>query len=720
MVRDHCHFTGAFRGAAHNHCNRQYRKTYNIPVFFHNLTGYDSHIVFENLASLKLKKAPTVIAKSLEKYVSIKVGPIEFKDSAQFLSSSLDKLAQNLKQKGEKGGCHLKDTFPNTYQYFKKEWKDVDENAFELLTRKGVYPYEYMDSWDKMQETSLPPKEQYFSKLTGKSISDKDHEFSQKIWKEFKLKNLGQLHDLYLGTDVALLSDVFEAFRGFNLKHYKLDPAHFLTAPSLSWSACLKYTDIQLELPTCPTMSMFFDKGLIGGISIISNLYARANNAGLGDEFDIKKANSYIFMVDCNNQYGWAMSQYLPTGGFSWCDEKSNEEWEEIIKSLKDDDDKGFFFEVDLEYPKELHDEHDTFPCAPEKISVQESMLSPYQRELGEKLGVKFGSEKLCLTLQDKTKYVLHYRNLKQYLDLGLKLKKVHRALEFNQSPWLKPYIDLNTRLRRNATCKFDEDQAKLMNNSYFGKTCENVRKYKDVIICTDKESIQKLMKKEKCDGWTTYNGKLAAVLRNRNVVKLDKPRYVGTAILGISKEIMYDFHYNYMMKEYANVKLLFTDTDSFCYQITTENDLYKDIKGNAWYDFSNYLEVHNNFDESKHLIPGYFKDEFAGQPILEFVGLRPKMYSIQPLEGAKKATAKGVDRKVRNEDLSHQDYKQSLFGEQQFTHNMVRIAQEKHKLYTVEMEKKSLSPFSDKKYITRNGDDFTTYSYGHYRISNQ
>ena len=116
-------------------------------------------------------------------------------------------------------------------------------------------------------------------------------------------------------------------------------------------------------------------------------------------------------MVDCNNQYGWAMSQYLPTGGFNWCDEKSNGEWEEIIRNLKDDDDKGFFFEVDLEYPKELHDEHDTFPCAPEHISVQESMLSSYQKKLGEKLGVKVGSEKLCLTLQDKTKYVLHYRN---------------------------------------------------------------------------------------------------------------------------------------------------------------------------------------------------------------------------------------------------------------------------------------------------------------------
>ena len=266
-------------------------------LYFFNsfFLGYDGHLIFENLAKLKLKKAPTVIAKSQEKFISIQLGPVEFKDSLQFLNSSLDKLVKNLKDKGVKEGKTLGETFPHTYEYFKRRWSDVNEDGFELLTRKGIYPYEYMDSWAKMQETSLPSKEQYFSKLTGKSISDKDYEFAQKIWKAFKLKNLGQLHDLYLGTDVALLSDVFEAFRGFNLKHYKLDPAHFLTAPSLSWSACLKYTDIQLELTTCPTMSMFFDKGLIGGISIISNLYARANNAGLGDEFDINPTSRNVF-----------------------------------------------------------------------------------------------------------------------------------------------------------------------------------------------------------------------------------------------------------------------------------------------------------------------------------------------------------------------------------------------------------------------------------------
>ena len=191
VVRDHCHWTGEFRGAAHNHCNRQFRKTNKIPVFFHNMSGYDGHFIFENLADLNLKKAPQVIAKSLEKFISIKLGSIEFKDSAQFLNSSLDKLVKNLKNKGIKENKPAKDTFPNTYAYFKKKWKHIDDEGFEMLTRKGVYPYDYMDSWERMKETKLPSKEDYFNKLSGKGISDEDFTFANKLWEKFRLNNLG-------------------------------------------------------------------------------------------------------------------------------------------------------------------------------------------------------------------------------------------------------------------------------------------------------------------------------------------------------------------------------------------------------------------------------------------------------------------------------------------------------------------------------------------------
>ena len=157
--------------------------------------------------------------------------------------------------------------------------------------------------------------------------------------------------------------------------------------------------------------------------------------------------------------------------------------------------------------------------------------------------------------------------------------------------------------------------------------------------------------------------------------------------------------------------------SDSFCYHIEADRDIYKDIKGNQWYDFSNYLELHTNWDDSKKLIPGYFKDEFGGKFLLEFIGLRAKMYSIQPLEGGKKATAKGIDGRVKDEIITHSDYKNSLFNEEQLTQKWEGIKQESHQLYTMELEKKSLNSFNDKKWITRDGDKFISYSLGNLNI---
>ena len=185
--------------------------------------------------------------------------------------------------------------------------------------------------------------------------------------------------------------------------------------------------------------------------------------------------------------------QYLPVDGFKWIDwTLSTEEWVEFLKKQENEQEKGYFFEVDLHYPRHLHDLHDQYPLAPEHLTIKKEMLSPYQQKLGEELGLKFEGKKLCPTPYDKKKYICHYRSLKQFLELGLELTQVHRVIEFNQSPWLKPYIEHNTEIRRNATCKFDENQAKLMNNSFFGKTCEDTRKYKDVRIITEEKKVKK------------------------------------------------------------------------------------------------------------------------------------------------------------------------------------------------------------------------------------
>ena len=184
VVRDHCHWTGKFRGAAHQHCNIMFRKTYNIPCFFHNFTGYDSHHLFKSLSSLE--KAPTVVAKSLEKFTSMDIGHIRIQDSLQFLNCSLDKLVSNLREKGEKDNKTLKETFPTTYTYFKREWSHIEEDAFDMLSRKGVYPYEYIDSWDKFEETKLPSIEHFYSTLSDSNISETDYEFAQKLCEKFR------------------------------------------------------------------------------------------------------------------------------------------------------------------------------------------------------------------------------------------------------------------------------------------------------------------------------------------------------------------------------------------------------------------------------------------------------------------------------------------------------------------------------------------------------
>ena len=209
--------------------------------------------------------------------------------------------------------------------------------------------------------------------------------------------------------------------------------------------------------------------------------------------------------------------------------------------------------EVDLEYPKELHDLHNDYPLGPEKVKVTEDMLSDYCKKIAEKYGISFGLvSKLIPTLGNKEKYVLHYRNLKLYMNLGLKVTKVHRVLKYDQSPWLKQYIDFNTEKRKNAKDAFEKDFFKLMNNSVFGKTMENIRKRVDVRLVTDKKKFLKLTSKPTYVSSKIFNENLVAVHKIKETLTLNRQAYVGMCILDLSKTLMYDFHYNYIKKKYG------------------------------------------------------------------------------------------------------------------------------------------------------------------------
>ena len=264
-----------------------------------------------------------VIAKNKEDYISFsikvlvdsyidkngeekyKLIELRFIDSFKFMSSSLDFLTKNLVRGGKK-------LFG---------FEDYLELQYGLLTRKGVYPYEYINSWDRFNKTQLPPIDAFYSNLNMSSISEEDYQHAQRVWKEFGIRSLGDYHDLYLKTDVVLLANVYEAFRDTCLRHYKLDPAHFYTSPGLAWKACLKCTGIRLKPLTDPDMLLMFEQVIRGGITQVVRKYASANNKYMGDKFSPNEEDTtYLQYLDTNNLYGWAMSQPLPTGGFKWVD----------------------------------------------------------------------------------------------------------------------------------------------------------------------------------------------------------------------------------------------------------------------------------------------------------------------------------------------------------------------------------------------------------------
>ena len=654
---------------------------------------------YTNKKGEKCQMNINAIPNNMEKYMAFMLGNhLTFIDSFQFMSSSLEKLVSNLPRESLK--------------YTSKRFKGL---KLDLMAKKGVYPYDYMDSFKKFKE-QLPTKEEFYSILNDEHISDEDYQHAQNVWNKFNLKNMGEYHDLYLQSDILLLADVFESFRKTCLEYYKLDPCHYFTSPGLSWDAMLKMTNIKLELMTDIDMFQFIEKGLRGGISYIANRYGEANNKYM-KEYDEMAPSKYIMYLDANNLYGWAMSQYLPTGGFRWITEKKINKID--LAKYKEDSDKGIILEVDLKYPEELHNLHNDYPLAAEKIKVTDNMLSKYCKNISDKYNISTGLvHKLIPTLSNKKNYVLHYRNLQLYIDLGLKVDKIHRVLEFKQSPWLKQYIDFNTEKRKSAKNDFEKDFFKLMNNSVFGKTMENIRKRVDVRLVTDENKLLKLASKPTYVSSKIFNENLVAVHKIKETLTLNRPAYVGMCILDLSKTLMYKFHYEYIKDKYGEkARLLFTDTDSLTYEIEA-NDVYKDFwKDKDRFDNSDYPKSSPYFDKVNKKVIGKFKDEAAGIPITEFVGLRSKMYSYIKDIGKGGKTAKGIKKNVIKSNIKHEDYKDTLLNTKQMYHKMKTIRSDNHQLGSYEINKVSLSCFDDKRYIHEDGK--TSYAYGHKNINN-
>ena len=709
-VRDHCHFTGKYRGAAHNTCNLRYKIPTNIPVIFHNGSTYNYHFIIKELAC-EFDGNFECLGENTEKYITFSVPikkkienknmditcKIKFIDSFRFMATSLSKLVDNLTDNIHNDKCikcksnlcfvramneklifrcidcekeyekefnkELLERFANTYKFC-----DNDLNKFIMLLRKGVYPYEYIDEWDKFNEKIIPSKESFYSNLTLENISETDYAHANNVFKKFNINNLGEYYDLYVRSDTLLLADVFKNFRQSCLKNYELDPAHFVSLPGLAWQACLKKTNVELELLTDYDMVLMVEEGIRGGICYAMQRYAKANNKYMKD-YDRKKKSSYIQYLDANNLYGKAMTEKLPVRGFRWMDISKIDE--DFVKVSKKNDNKGYILDVDVDYPNKLQNLYSDLPFLPERVVIN-------------------NTKKLVCNLNDKKKYIVHINVLKQALDHGLKLRKVHRVIEFDQEAWLKEYIDVNTELRKKATNDFEKDFFKLMNNAVFGKTMENVRKHRDIkLVKTDKKR-NKLASEPNFHTMKLIDNNLAITEMRKVKVKMNKPIYLGLSILDISKITMYKFWYDYVKIKYEDkARLCYMDTDSFVVNIKTK-DFYKDITQdvNKRFDTSNYT-----FDRplptgiNKKVI-GLMKDELGGDITTEFVALRPKAYLYIRNNFIEMKKAKGSKKCVVNKMLRFEAYKKCLFDNGKVLKSQQRFKSENHEVYTENINK--------------------------------
>ncbi len=393
---------------------------------------------------------------------------------------------------------------------------------------------------------------------------------------------------------------------------------------------------------------------------------------------------------------------------------------------LTENDYIGYFIECDLDYPNEIHDAHQEYPLAPERLNMSYERLNETQLKILKRYRITnsgLNCTKLVPHLMKHEKYCVHYLNLKFYLEHGMKLVKIHRVMKFIQSAWLAPYIKKNSDLRATATNDFDKDKAKLANNSIYGKTVENQKKRTDIRLVNSEEKCAILINKPHMLRYKIFSENLAAIELRKAKAKIDKPMYVGFAVLELSKLLMYRFHYDYIKKEFGDkAEFLFTDTDSLMYRIFDSNlykKFYEDRK--KYFDFSEYPRTHMCFDESNKRVVGFFKDEAKGEIITEFVGLRPKMYSYLLLHEngnvEEKHRAKGIQRELARK-YRHLDYVKELKDPIENMIKTKRIGSKLHQIYSIETSKRGLCAFDDKRVLL--DDEINTLPYGHYSITGQ
>jgi hypothetical protein len=403
----------------------------------------------------------------------------------------------------------------------------------------------------------------------------------------------------------------------------------------------------------------------------------------------------------------------LPIGELKWLEKEEYEhiDWMVINTNKK----VGYMLEVDLEYPSELHELHNDFPLAPESIELTFKNLSPYAKKSLLECGgsKKFKDIKLSATFHTRKNYILHFKNLKLYLSLGMKLKNIHRVLSFKQKKFIAPFIQKCTEERQKAKTKFEQDQFKKVANSTYGKTIQNVRNYLHVKLHFKQKSLLKAISNHTYKNYVILDENFVQTNHFTPFVIHDRPIFIGFAILELSKHFMYDFYYNKLLNESpSNIDLGFSDTDSFLFKVNNAKEFIPHIQNHM--DFSNYDRSNPLFNNEHKAELGYFKDELKGTQICtEFVGLRAKCYALKLKDAQmilEKKVCKGLGRIAITNRLKFKHYKKCLYKRKLKRFHFHSIRSTKQNVSTVLINKKAISHFDSKRWLFNCGIHSSPY----------
>ena len=685
-VRDHCHVLGTYRGAACKSCNRVLTLRPQISILAHNFTGFDGHLVVREMEGwdgyhIIPRNSEKVTGVSLVKKLTPIIGAIDcleetdaiveneegekpkkkdkyltfvFKDSLSFLGGTLDRNTKLLADSDHEFEYLKNSEICQTDGFF-------DEEKFQLLVRKGTYPYDSICDHSDLQRTKYPEKEEFRSSLgVGKDISDEDWEHGLKVWKKFECQTMLDYSDIYVKLDTILLLEAWRPVCELTEKNFGLHPAHFYTLPSLALACCLKLLHKlkyeKIELLQNMDMIKFVSAAKRGGIT--STLGTRLVYSRKGAE-DVKKAldkltdqnietikslqkavddalaeeltkdEDYVILyLDANNLYGLAQSLFLPHSKYEWASKEdvkliqmffdaracgAEVDWDKDMKIFNEG--TGLFIEADIEIPDEVKDKLENFPPAPHKAMIKEAALSEYAKNLLKESGEKYmEGEKLCLTLEKKEKYITHYKLMDLYSSIGAKIKNITRCLKFKQMEFLKPWVDFNTKGRMAAARLGNEIKKnfhKLNVNSVYGKFGENVLNQVDMSVVHDVQSFNREIINPYYKSHHILSENCVMVEKYKDHVQLNKPVQISSAILELAKLQMYNYYYKVLKPKFKErVELVYTDTDSFVLRLKTKN-IEKDYKKiEETLDTSNFPQNHPLRKPERASQLGFFKSE--------------------------------------------------------------------------------------------------------------